>query len=285
MKRVTAELIETHLGKQKRIKRLWWGDWFVDLESGAGVTIKRKRIDFGKYREVTNRGGIDERLFQDEVEACLALGQEVWGGIRVFGGPSKADETAMLEYAASAGIKTGDQGLVLRHFGPEAVIQYTRHGLIITLPNHGYVKFECGAIEKVGGDMLRPALAMAHEIAPDAVIVRGKAGLVVMAVQLGKTRNIEVIPESDLRSFYGITGTAVQLTCIALGCYWLDLWVAIIVGYIAGVVLCTIGGRVFWRQLRSLARKRGLQMLGPEAPSSGASRRASMADARDKGML
>jgi hypothetical protein len=284
VKRVTPELIETHLGKQKRIRRLWWGGWFVELESGASVTIKRKRINFGKYAAFENRGDVKEWLFQMEVEACLALAQEAWGGIRLFGDGSAEDRAAMLEYAASAGINTGDQGLVLRHFGPEATIRYGWGSWTISLPNGSYVKFDCGAIEKVCGDMLGPALAMVHEIAPDNVVVRGKAGLVVMAVQHGKARHIEVIAESDLQSFCGITGATVQLTCIVLACCWLDIGVAVIVGYITGLMLCMIAARVFWRQLRALARKRGLEMLGSEAPVS-ASRKASIADARSRGML
>jgi hypothetical protein len=284
VKRITRELFEKHLGKQKQIKRLWWGGWLVDLESGASVIIKRKRIDFGKYRDVENRSDVEEWLFQIEVEACLALAQEAWGGIRLLGDGSAEDRVAMLEYAASAGINTGDQGLVLRHFGPEATIKYTRYGWIISLPNGSFVKFDCGAIEKVCGDMLGPALAMVHEIAPDNVVVRGKAGLVVIAAQHGRAHDIEVIAESDLQSFYAIRVTTVQLTCIAFACFWLDTWVAIIAGYIAGLMLCTIGFGLFWKQLRALARKRGLEMLGPEA-SVIASRKASIAAAKARGML
>jgi len=282
--RITPELIETHLGKQKRIKRLWWGGWLVDLESGASVTITRNRIDFGKYRELENRADVEEWMFQNEVEACLELGQEIWGGIRVFGGPTKSDEAAVLEYAASTGINTGDQGLVFRHFGAEATTKYTLNGFRVSQPNGAYVKFECGAIEKVCGDnMLRPALSMVHEIAPDRVVVRGKAELLLMALHEARSMDIAIIPECDMEMFIVVASNVAVVLCAVLAFQWLNIWQALVVGYISGCSICMVASRIFCKQFQAMARRKGLEIV--KFDTAKAVRKATIEDARKRGML
>jgi len=284
MRRLTRSLIEKHLGEQKRIKRLWWGGWFVDLESGVSVTIRRKRIDFGKYREIENRGDVEEWLFHEEVEGCLALGQELWGGIRVFGGPTKANEAAVLEYAASTGINTGDQGLALRHFGPEATTKYTLSGFTVCKPSGAYVKFECGAIEKVCGDnMLRPALSMVHEIAPDNVVVRGKAELLLMALHEARTMDITIIPEGDMQMLVAVASNVAVVLCAVLALQWVNLWQAVAIGYVGGYSLCVVALSMFRRQFRDRARRKGLEIV--KFDTAKPVRKASIEDARKRGML
>lgn len=284
MKRITKVLIETHLGTQKRIKRLWLGGWLVDLQSGASVTLTRKKIDFGKYKEIENRADIDEWLFQDEAKACFALGQDVWGGIRLFEGGKAEDRAAIFEYFATTGINTGDQGRVFRHFGPEATTKYTLHGFKISLPNHGYVKFDCGAIEKVcGSDMLRPALAMIHEIAPDKVVVRGKAELLLMAVHQSRSMDITVIPESDMELFIAAVSNTAVVLCGVIAFQWLELWQALAVGFVGGCSFCTLALRIFWKPFRAAARKKGLDIVGLDAAKT--TRNAAIEDARKRGML
>src|SRR5882724_10346946 len=186
MTRITPQLIEEHLGPQRKISRLWLGGWWVELQSGASVKITQHRLNFGKFSAVENRTGIDEDLFQEEIVGCLRLGGDIWGGIGTYGGASQQDVAAFLTNCESLGLNTGDQGKVLRHFGPTATTKYTLNGFRVCKPDGAYVKVDCGAIEKVvGGDMLRSALAMVHEIAPDKVVVRGKAELLLMAVHEG----------------------------------------------------------------------------------------------------
>jgi hypothetical protein len=283
MKPVTRGLIETHLGKQKRIKQFWWGGYSVDLESGASVTITRKGIDFGKYREFENRGDIEEWLFQEEVKASIALAAEIWGGIGLYGKSKSEDRAAILAYAASAGIDTGDQGLVWRHFGAEATIKYTMHGMRVSLPNGGYVKFDCGAIEKVCGDLLRPALAMIHEIAPDKVVVRGKPQLLLMAINEAKAMDISVIPESDLEMFITLASNIAAVACGVAAFLWLNLWEAMIAGCVIGCSICAVLARIFWKRLRNMARRKGLEIVGLGAPKS--ARKTQIEDARRRGML
>jgi hypothetical protein len=288
MKRITKTMIEEHFGPQKRISRTMFGAWWVELQSGASVKITRNRIDFGKYKDVKSRADIDEGLFQEEVWASNWLGEEAWGGVSAYGGASQEDTTTFISALEEAGIDTGDQGLMLRHFGPKATVKFGwLGGFTITLPDHSFVKFEGGAIEEVrgGGDLFRAALKLIYEIAPDNVVVRGKPDLLVMGVEHGKALGIEVIPEDPLKVFCAVSGAIMQLTCMALAGIWLDLWEAVFAGYIAGIAICIIGGRLFWRQLRAAARRRGLAIKGLDHTTHDASRKASLDDAKSRGML
>src|SRR5260370_19580240 len=143
MKRpLTKQLIEEYFDVQpSQIERTWIGGWRVRLSSGASVKITNTRIDFGRYRQLENRRDIDEALFQEEFRTSLDLGEEVWGGICTYGGASQEDCAKVLEYAAKAGIDTGDQGLTPRHFGPAPEFKYSWHGFTVSVPHQGYVKF------------------------------------------------------------------------------------------------------------------------------------------------
>jgi hypothetical protein len=283
VKKITQELIETHFGQQKHIRRLWWGGWFVDLDSGASVTISRKGIDFGKYREIENRTEIDETLFQWEVRSAFDLNADIWGGLGLKSGGKPEDRAAIFEYAAAMGINTGDQGLVYRHFGPEATTKFTWRGFKVSLPNCGYVKFDGGAIEKVCGDLLRPALAMIHELAPDTVVVRGKAELLVMAMHEARAMGITVIPESDMEMFIAVTANAAFAICGVLAYQWLDLWQAVFAGCVGGFSLWASAVWIFGKQFRNLARRKGLEMVRFETTT--AVRKASIDEARKQGMI
>jgi hypothetical protein len=275
----------------KTIRRRLLGGWLVELQSGATVKITRKGIDFGKYRDIKNRcyfTSSQELLFQCEFRDSIALGYELWGGIGFYGKSKIEDRVAILKYAESIGVDTGDQGLIFRYFGAEATIKYHWFcGWTVNLPNGSAVKVRGGAIEEVrgGGDIFRTTMRLIHEIAPDnVVIVRGKPAFVLMGINHGKAIGIEVIPESDLATFCGITGAVVQLTCIALVCCWFDLSIAVPVGLVGGLLLCMLGGRLFGKQLQAMARKRGRGMLGHEAIEAD-TRKASIDDARSRGML
>jgi hypothetical protein len=285
-KPITKSLIEKHLGTQKSITRTFWGAWFIELQSGASVKITRHRVNFGKYRDRKNRAEVDEWVFEEEVEASLALGQEIWGGIRLFGSGTHDTAIALLKYAESAGINTGDQGLVLRHFGDKATLKYCLRGWKVSQLDGSYVKVVGNAIEEVVGsaDIFRAALKLLHELGPGNVVVRGKPELILMGVQLGKTLDIEVIPESNLEMFYTVTGPSVQSICIALAYMQMGLWQAIVVGWATGLVFCMIGARVFWKQLRALARRQGLKIKGVD-PTMHTTRKATIDDAKSRGML
>jgi hypothetical protein len=287
VKRITEALIRKHFDNLKTIRRRLLGGWLVDLESGASVKITRKGIDFGKYREIENRANINEFLFQCEFRDSIALGYEIWGGIGLYGKSKLEDRVAVLKYAESIGVDTGDQGLVLRHFGPQAEIKYNLFGgWTVSLPNGSAVRVLGGGIQEVtgGGDMFRSALRLIDEIAPGNAIIHGKPHFVLLGMNHAKGLNINAIPESDMASFYAITGVVVQFTCILLACCWLNLLAAVITGYITGLLLCMVGGRLFGKQLQARSRRLGRAMLGLETTESD-TRKASKDDARKRGML
>jgi hypothetical protein len=202
--RVTKALIEKHLGDEvkPRCTLLVWPPWHapgwhISLPSGASVKLTQSRIDFGIYSSVENRADIDEDKFQEEVWACLELGKEVWGGIGVYGGATQEEIAQFLNNVESAGIKTGDQGLVLRHFGPEATFRCHWRGWEVRFPDGRSVKVAGGAIEEVSGDaeIFRASLMLLHELAPDNVVVRGNSELILAGLQHGESLGITVIPE------------------------------------------------------------------------------------------
>jgi len=282
-KAVTKELIEEFMGEGRhQIKRTLWG-WKVDLESGASFTLTRKRLDFGKYRFLENRKDVREPLFQMEVEDTLRLGEAIWGGVSFYGSKDSKDYAAALEFAEWADVNTGDQGLTFRHFGAEATIKYGWHSFSITVPNKGYVKVDCGAIEKVVGDLMAPALAMIHEITPDHVVVRGKPDVLIAAFHCGNTMGITVIPEDEPKVLMALTSNGAVLLCGVVAFQWVDFGHAVLIGYVAGFSLWMLGFRMFWKQLRDLARRRGLDIVKPEHFSK--SRNASADEARKRGML
>jgi hypothetical protein len=279
---ITKELIEEFLGSGHRISRTLWG-WKVDLKSGASFTLTKKKLDFGRFRELENRKDVREPLFQMEVEDCLLLGEAIWGGVNFSGAADSKDYAEVLEYAQSEGINTGDQGLTFRHFGADATIKYGWLSYTISVPNKGYVKVDCGAIEKVVGDLMAPALAMLHEIAPDRVVVRGKPDLLIAAFHCGNAMGIAVIPEDQPNVFIVLTSNGVVLLCGAIAFQWVDFVYAVLIGYVAGFSLWMLAWRLFWKQLRDVSRRRGLDIVKPEHFSK--SRKASENEARKMGML
>lgn len=283
MKPLTKQLIQKHLGNEDKITKTLFG-WRVDLVSGASVKISKKgRIDFGKYRDPKNRKNINDALFQYEFRDSLALSNEIFGGVGLYGKCDRKDYIAVLEYAASEGFNTGDQGLILRHFGPEAKMKCGWHSYTVSLPNGSHMKFDCGAITKVSGDVLRKALEMVNEVAPDSVVVRGKAELLTMAFHVGRSMGIDVIPEDELKAFITLASNAVVVVCglIAFQCF--NVWLSLLIGYGVGVTLSMLAARLFWKNLRDASRKRGLDIVKADQPAN--QRKASMDNARSKGML
>jgi hypothetical protein len=286
VKPMTQVLIRKYLGDVK-MKRRILGGRFIWLPSGATVIITRNRIDFGKYRLPENRKDIDEDKFQEEVWECLNLGQEVWGGIGVYGDGSREDRAIFLRNLESVGIKTGDQGLILKHFGPEATIKYFRPGWEVKLPNGSGVKVRGAAIEEVtgGAEIFRSALMLLNEIAPGNVVVRGNQELILAGLQHAATLGIQVIPEQYPERMYALIAAVVQIACIALALIWMTFWDALVVGWVAGTLLCMLANRVFWKRMMNDARKRG-QNLNSKWPSvHGGERKASVEDAKAKGMI
>jgi hypothetical protein len=205
------------------------------------------------------------------------------GGVNFYGAGDRKDYAAALEYADSEGINTGDQGLTFRHFGADATIKYGWQSFTITVPNKGYVKVECGAIEKVVGDLMAPALAMMHEIAPERVVVRGKPDLLINAFHCGNTMGITVIPEDEPKVFMALTSNGAVLLCGVVAFQWVDFAYALPIGYITGFSLWMLVFWMFWKRVRDLARRRGLEIVKPEHFSK--SRKASADEARKSGML
>lgn len=282
MKRITRELIEEYFGEQKRIKHLWWGGWFIELESGASMTINRFGVHYGRYWKEENRAHLDKWLFRYEVLASIALAGQIWGG---RGRRPRAAEAyaAMRKVGVLLGFIKSDRELVLEHFGPESTIKNSRHGLTITVPNRGYVKYSHGAIEKVCGDLLRPALEMIHEREYGKVVVRGKADLLPMAVREGRAIGITVTPESDLDTFITIAANCSVIVGMVIAFQWLDFWSSVFAGYVGGSFLCSLLFGVFAKPLQAMARRKGLEMVGLE--TSAPVRKASIDEVKKRGML
>jgi hypothetical protein len=281
VKQITRELIEHHFDTQKHIRHRWWGTWLVDFESGASAKITRKGVDFGKYRELENRSDIDEGLFQGEARDALFFADDLFGGLGLYGKCSAEDRATVLDFAARVGIDTGDQGLVYRHLGPEATIHHSWGGVKVNVPKRGYFVIRCGALEKVCGDLLRPALLLTQELALDEIVVRGKADLVVMAHQEARALGITIVPESDLGVFNAILGNVIVYMILAF--LWLDLLPALLAGYVAGYFLSILLLGLFHKQVRDMARRKGMEMVGLD--SAIAVRKASIEEARRNGMI
>lgn len=132
-------------------------------------------------------------------------------------------------------------------------------------------------------NMLRPALSMVHEIAPDRVVVRGKAELLLMAVNEAKAMDINVIPESDMEMFVAVTSNVVVVLCTVLAFQWVNLWQAMAIGFVSGCSLCIVALRLFWRQFRDRARRKGLEIVKYDMGK--AVRKATIEEARKRGML
>lgn len=281
-KRVARERIVWHLDKfgLKSVRRKFLGGYDVTMDSGRGIVFSRSGLDFPKPSNTLLSTEDEDFALRFE---CHHMANTVWGGFRYSNlkGQELIDASA---FAEKCGFTVEDHRLVvMKHFGAAAAIKYSWGGLKISVPNVGYVKVECGAIEKVCGDLLRPALAMAHEVSRREVVVRGKAELLVMAMHEANGLGISVIPESDMELFNGIFVNAFVLSISVLAFQWLDWWQALLAGYIGGLFLCMLIFQLFGKQLRDMARRKGLEIVRFEIKTTG--RRASIDQARKQGLL
>jgi hypothetical protein len=290
---MTEELIRKYLGNvlMKRTPSVWppWRapGWLVSLPSGATVKIDQRRIDFGKYRAIENRTNIDECEFTSEVEATMELAQEVWGGIGTYGGAGPEDNATFLRHAESLGVPTGDQGRVLKHFGPGATLRIRRHGWQVTYEDGRRVKVRGGVIEEVtgGAEVFQAALMLIHEIAPDKVVVRGNQELVLSGLQNAAALGIEIIPEVYPEKLYAIIAGSLQVGGVLLALVWLDFWQACLAGWLGGTGLCMVANWLFWRPMQNDARRRGQNLKSKWPSVHGGERKAAIEDARSKGMV
>jgi hypothetical protein len=282
--RITRERIIWHLDSLglKSIRRRFPRGYVITMASGRQIEVGPTWIKFRRSPTSPMQGESERDLAELRFE-CLRMASRVWGGIRF---PAlEGQELVEVSAAAEAcGVLVKDDRIaIFRHFGPDATTRYTSGGFTITLPNRGYVRFEGGRIEKVCGDLFRPALAMAHEVTPGGVVVRGKADLLVMATQEARAMGIPVIPESELSLLMTITANLSLWTCMALGFWWLDGWPGILDGFVGGYVLFASILCLFHKQIQRLARQKGLEIVG--FTTAAPIRKASLDEARRKQML
>jgi hypothetical protein len=283
-KSITKGRLVWHFDKLglKSIRRRLLGGFVLRMKSGRKIILTQRGYNFQKSQETLLPG--EEEGYPESVRwETYLIYQDVLGG---FCFPS-LDGQALLDGAEAVeavGFTVKDDRVrVMRYFGVDAKVKRGVSGFKVVMPNGGYVKFSGGAIEKVCGDLLRPALRMFHDIAPDKVVVRGKADLVLFAVQEGRALGISVIPESDLKTFFACAVMGSLLACGLIAGLWLDFLPSVLAGFVGGMALLTLGALVFNRQLQAMARRKGLEMVGFDSERT--SRSASIDEARKKGML
>jgi hypothetical protein len=86
-------------------------------------------------------------------------------------------------------------------------------------------------------------------------------------------------------NLYGAISAAVQLSCILLALIWMTVWQACLVGWVSGIPLCMVANCVLWKQIRADARRRGQNLRSKWPAIHGSDRKATLAEAKTKGLL
>jgi hypothetical protein len=300
---MTEEMLRAQLPKDVTIRKCRVPDgpnllgclgWKVTFPCGVVAAFSPYKL-MGCERQKASWEEYEQAAFK-----CCHLANEIFGGIGIYGGASKKDTRATIEWAEAQRFKVNDnpsrpftRRQMGDYFHEDAIATKKSGGWQISLPNGSGVLIKNNRIENVRGDawVYEAALKMMNENYGCA-IVSGTKENILSGIAHGSLHGIEVIPEqytaeSTYKRVGMVCGAICALPCVVTGMTYDNVLVGLLGGMLAAWLMSFIYCAVFLRNSQKKARERGQALKNSHPPIHGASasRKASIDAARARGML
>jgi len=268
--------------------------WKVKFPCGVVATFSPEQITS------CDRNKASHEDYEQAVYECCDLVNEVRGGIGIYGGASKKDTKAFIEWCEAYGFKVNDnprRGFSTRqvpeYFGEGATVEKKSGGWQVSLPNGSGVLFKQRRIWNVWGDpqVYEAALRMMSDNY-GVVLVAGTKENVLGGIAHGKALSIEVIPElyvgeAAYKRVGGVAGALSIIPAIIIGINYENIAYGVVGALMLAWVGSAVYGALFIKDGTKIARERGqaLKSSFPAVHGASASRKASMDEVRERGMI